>query len=89
MAIRLGCLPVVYKKDRLPRVGYIVKWVHTQVTKGFWVFLVGFVGFCFFLGLLNVNQIKLIGMILVFLWGVYVWGVRFVLKYGLNTGRRS
>ena len=52
-------LPVVYKKDRLPPVGYIVKWVHSQVTKGFrvlysyaffgWLvcFSVGFVRFCF------------------------------------------
>ena len=74
-------MPVVYKKDWLPLVGYIVKWVHSQVTKGFgsyvqgvfggWVvrvFLERFAGFLFSFTLLNVGKIRVFDMILIFLW---------------------
>ena len=48
---------------------------------GFWVFLLDLRDFCFFLPLLNDGKIGLFEVILLFLWGVYVWVRKFILKY--------
>ena len=44
-------------------------------------FLIRFEGFLFFLPLLNDGKIGLFEVILLFLWGVYVWVRKFILKY--------
>ena len=46
-------------------------------------------GFLFFLTLLNLDKIKIIETILVFLWCLCVLRVRFILKYVKNTGSIS
>ena len=48
----------------------------------FWVLrFVGFVGFFFFLGLLNFYKIRVLELVLGFLRFANVWGIGFVLKY--------
>ena len=61
---------VIYKKVTNSQAINLGPILQRGVLSGcFYVFLQIFVGFFFFFALLNVEQIKLIGMILVFLWG--------------------
>ena len=51
------------------------------IQRGFWVVIVGFSRFYFQLHLENVGNIGLLGVVLLFLWYIYVLVRKFVLKY--------